>query len=364
MPIKPLKEVLTESLVTLNQYQTGQVKQIKTNRPWLDAQGGITPKTFITIFGASFGGKSTELENLKMDIMDVNINPEAVDYVWVSNSFEMTNFATTLRDVKKITKKQYKEILNSPFTEEEKETLAEYKKTKFDGRFFVNHVPLSAEEFIKETEEFLKQNIDKKLVVLDLDHAGLLKAKNDNKKLAIDDMVEGLNELKNRYQNFVVVLLMQANRSVLLRLKEKSNESRLRRDDLSTSDAVYQISDFVYGLQNANYLGIEQYALIKPEKYPHLEHRFTEENKHGKVSLYTDNCIFVEVLKDRTADIGYTDIYTIEIKNFEKPEQTTTSFSAPKFNTIPVFEKPIDEIVAPISFDNLSSVFGGSDAPF
>ena len=108
MPIKPLKEVLTESLVTLNQYQTGQVKQIKTNRPWLDAQGGITPKTFITIFGASFGGKSTELENLNMDIMDVNINPEAVDYVWVSNSFEMTNFATTLRDVKKITKKQYK----------------------------------------------------------------------------------------------------------------------------------------------------------------------------------------------------------------------------------------------------------------
>jgi hypothetical protein len=364
MPIKPLKEVLTESLVTLNQYQTGQVKQIKTNRPWLDAQGGITPKTFITIFGASFGGKSTELENLKMDIMDVNINPEAVDYVWVSNSFEMTNFATTLRDVKKITKKQYKEILNSPFTEEEKETLAKYKETKFDGRFFVNHVPLSAEEFIKETEEFLKQNIDKKLVVLDLDHAGLLKAKNDNKKLAIDDMVEGLNELKNRYQNFVVVLLMQANRSVLLRLKEKSNESRLRRDDLSTSDAVYQISDFVYGLQNANYLGIEQYALIKPEKYPHLEHRFTEENKHGKVSLYTDNCIFVEVLKDRTADIGYTDIYTIEIKSFEKPKQTTTPFSAPKFNTVPVFEKPIDEIVAPISFDNLSSVFGDSDAPF
>ena len=70
MPIQPLREVLTESLVTLNQYQTGQVKQIKTNRPWLDAQGGITPKTFITIFGASFGGKSTELENLKMDIMD------------------------------------------------------------------------------------------------------------------------------------------------------------------------------------------------------------------------------------------------------------------------------------------------------
>jgi len=64
MPIQPLKEVLTESLVTLHQYQTGEVKQIKTNRPWFDHQNGITPKNFITIFGASFSGKSTELENM------------------------------------------------------------------------------------------------------------------------------------------------------------------------------------------------------------------------------------------------------------------------------------------------------------
>lgn len=49
-----------------------------------------------------------------MDIMDVNINPEATEYVWVSNSFEMTNFATTLRDIKTY-KKQFKDILSQPF---------------------------------------------------------------------------------------------------------------------------------------------------------------------------------------------------------------------------------------------------------
>jgi len=50
--------------------------------------------------------------------MDTNINPGASEYVWISNSFEMTNFATTLRDIKKLTKKQYfkeniKRILNN-----------------------------------------------------------------------------------------------------------------------------------------------------------------------------------------------------------------------------------------------------------
>ena len=357
MPIQPLKEVLTQSLVTLNQYQTGQVKQIKTNRLWFDHQGGITPKSFITVFGASFSGKSTELENMKMDIMDTNINPEASDYVWISNSFEMTNFATTVRDIKKLTKKQFKDILSQPFTEEEKEVLKRYRETKFDGRFFVNQIPLSAEDFLKETEEFLKSNIDKRLIILDLDHAGLLRAKNDNKKLAVDDMVEGLNLLKNKYDNFAVILLAQANRSVLTRIKEKSNESRLRRDDIYLSDVLFHTSDYVIGLQNANYLGIEEYALIRPDKYPHLSHRFTEENKHGKVSLYTENCIFVEVLKDRSADIGYVDLYTIEIGKFDKKENTPTTSL---FSTPPIFDTTPPP---PPNFD-LKEAFGADDAPF
>lgn len=350
MPIQPLEQVLNETLVTLGKYQEGKISQIKTNRPWLDHQNGITPKSFITIFGASFGGKSTELESIKADIMDVNINPEAVDYVWVSNSFEMTNFATTLRDVKKLTKLSFGDILKKPFTAEEKVILGEYKKKKIDGRFFVNQVPLSAEDFLKETEQFLLQHINKKLVVLDLDHVGLLRAKNDNKKLAIDDMVEGLNTLKNRFENFAVVLLTQANRGVLTRLKEKSNESRLRRDDIYMSDCVYHISDYVYGLQNASYLGIEQYARINPEKYPHLKHRFTEEDKHGKVSLITEGCIFVEVIKDRTADIGFTDLYTIEIKPFEKPKINNFT-TAPVFTELSTFEKPLPMATLSQAFD-------------
>jgi hypothetical protein len=119
---------------------------------------------------------------------------------------------------------------------------------------------------------------------------------------------------------------------VLGRLKEKSNESRLRRDDIYMSDCLYHVSDYVYGLQNANYLGIEEYALVNPEKYSHLSHRFTEENKHGKVSLITEGCIFVEVLKDRTADIGFTDLFTIEIKPFEKK-----TFNSNPFSTMPNF---------------------------
>lgn len=357
MSIKPLKEALDHTLSTIKQYQSGELKQIKTNRPWLDHQGGITPKSIITIAAASFGGKSTELESLKADIMNPEINPSAANYVWLSNSFEMTNFATTLRDIKKQTKKDFKDILNNEFSEEEKNIVNQYYLERTDGRFFVNQVPQSAKDFLKSVDEFLAEYMDKDLVVLDLDHAGLIKASSEGKKLAIDDMIEGLNELKNKYDNFIVVIISQLNRSILGRIKEKSNESAVRRDDIFQSDVIYFTSDYVYALQNAAYLGLEEYRKINPERYPHLSHRFTDEDSKGKVSLNTSGCIFVEVLKDRTADLGFTDLFTIEIKSPEIKKQQKI-FQTPVFKEqilTPVFEKE-----NPIPPGSLNAAFGQS----
>lgn len=66
MPIQPLKEVLTQSLVTLNQYQTGQVKQVKTNRPWLDAQEELLRKLLSLFLVHRSEVKEYRLENLKI----------------------------------------------------------------------------------------------------------------------------------------------------------------------------------------------------------------------------------------------------------------------------------------------------------
>ena len=372
MSIQPLKIALDETFSTIKKYQSGEVKQIKTNRPWLDHQGGVTPRSLITIVASSFGGKSTELENLKAEKMNPEITEDAKNYVWLSNAYEMTNFATTLRDLKKLLKSDFKNILGKEFSEEERGKLTKYYLERTDGRFFVNQVPQTSKEFLQSVEGFLEQHKDKSLVVLDLDHAGLIKSSSENKKISVDDVVEGLNELKNKYNNFLVVILMQLNRSILSRVADKSNQSAIQRGDFYQSDTVYHISDYIYGLQNANFVGIEQYRLLNPEKYPHLSHRFTEENKHGKVSLYTDGCIFVEVLKDRTADIGFTDLFTIEIKPFDRKQiyKPTT----PSFTTTPTFTNqkltPLSELVVPITPASLNQAFGQSfedkkgDEPF
>jgi uridine kinase len=71
--------------------------------------------SIITIAGASFAGKSTELEILKRDIMSEKNNEEASEYVWLSNSLEMTNFSTTLRDLSRILDKEYEVIFSGDF---------------------------------------------------------------------------------------------------------------------------------------------------------------------------------------------------------------------------------------------------------
>ncbi len=329
--IQPLKETLDISLKEISQYQQGKIKQVKTNREWLDNQGGILPQSILLICGASFGGKTTELDNLRSDIMNTSINEDASNYVWLSNSFEMTSIQTTLRDLRKMFKKSFKELLKDKFSEEEQEKLLTYYSNKTDGRFFVNNDSSNAEKLLYDIEQFVASNKDKRMVFVDIDHAALIMSDNAGKKMAIDDFVEGINKIKKEYSNVIFIILTQLNRGILSRIEPKSNNMAIQRGDIYQSDTMFHISDYIYGLQNPYYFKIEEYRLISPSKYNHLSHRFTPPNKNGKVSLYSEGCIFVEVLKDRTADFDFTDLYTIEIRDFEKKESIV--------NTTPMFDE-------------------------
>lgn len=346
----PLKQEITRSFQTIAKYQRGDLVLIKTGREWFDQDGGILPQSLMLLAGASFGGKTTEMETLKKGIMDKNLNPRADNFVWMSNSYEMTNFMTTLRDLKKVLGKSHQEILEKEWTEEEKAKAEAYYEEKSDGRFYANHETLSAKDFLDKSEEFLKAHKDKDLAVIDIDHVALTKASQDGKKIAIDDLVEGINQLKENYKNSLFIIVSQLNRGILGRLKEKSNDSAIQRGDIYQSDSVFQTSDYVIGLQNASQLGIEEYRKVYPERYEHLEHRFTDPDSKGRVSLISEGCIFVEYMKNRLADFGYTDLFTIEIS--EPTAKKKRKIEEPKFAEVKEeVEKQLEEAFNP--FENL-----------
>lgn len=366
--IKPLKDSINSSIELLSRYQSGEERLIKTNREWLDKPGGVLRQSIILILGASFSGKTTELQNITDDIMSIDTNPDARDYVVCTHSLEMSSFSLSLKDIKKVTKKDYKSILGENFGDEDKAKLKAYFDDKRDGRYYINHETGTAQEIVAQTEEFLKQHTDKRLCLIEVDHLALLKSSQGNKKMTIDDLVEMMNDLKLKYPNFLLIALTQANRNIYSRISPKSNDMKLSRNDVYASDTAYHIADYCYGLQNAYFLGVEEYRKIRPDKYPHLEHRFSDEDSNGKVSLYSSGCIFVEVLKDRMVDdLDFVDIYTIEIKPFEKENtisKTTSSTNMPVFSKDP-FEnsKPLPGLSPAEAFGDINEE-DTEDTPF
>ena len=316
MIIKPYIEVVKDTAADIKSYQVGEKIIVKTNKPYLD-EFGITSSSVVVIAGPSFTGKTMELEELKANIMSDEVNLKAKNFVWLSNSLEMTNMATLLRGLSAHLDLPKKEILSREFTETEARLAKEYIKSIADSRFYINETPPTPEEFIDSCRQFLSEHTDKDLVIIDYDHSALTRAKTLSKKMAMDDLYEGVNELKKEFKNSLFIFISQFNRESLSRIAEKDNNMRAQRSDLYQSDALFQVADVVYALQVPHKVGVDQYRLVMPKYYEHLTEHFGDFNKdRTKVSFKTYGRIFIEVLKNRFADgFVFRDLFVKQVED-------------------------------------------------
>jgi hypothetical protein len=121
---------------------------------------------------------------------------------------------------------------------------------------------------------------------------------------------------------------------------------------------------------------MEEYASVYKERNTHLQEHFLEDNPDNKtVRLKGRNRIYYNYIKVRDLDDLDTPRLYCDILNPDYEEKANKIMEenrnpfgiskTPTFNTPPVFEKTVSEIVAPISFANLSQAFGDvEDAPF
>lgn len=341
MAIKPLKSVAIKAKELLKKYQSGELVPIKTGRAWLDEIfGGLMPMDIVTIAGMSGGGKSFELQRIKNYVMNIENNPGAANFVWLSNSLEMKFISNIIRDLNIQLKKSKRKILTEQFTDEEKLLVNDYFANSTDSRFYINEEAVTPEVFESEMRAFLSLHRDKEAVFIDIDHIALQRDKNGNKKATVDEITEVMNRLKKEFPNTYWIVLSQLNRNILERIREKDNQAMPNRGDVFQSDSMFFISDYLYVCHNPHRLGINQFSRVNAEIYDYLEKHFTEESK-GKVSFDTLGKIFYIVLKMREADILYKDIYIeeVEVEGKEK-------YREPKEDAlpeIPLFKpKPVD----------------------
>lgn len=315
MPIHQVKTRINQVVRDLSKYQTGQIKTVKTGRIHLDdTLTGLLPGDIVVLAGASGAGKTFELQTIRENTMSVEINPDAANYAFLDYSFEMKLFNLVLRGLNKHIDKSKKDILLQEFSEAERDLAKRYMDTLRDDRFYMDEIPCTPQQFLKQTREFLEEHRDKERVFVAIDHMALFKNNSEGKKGTIDEVGETINILKRDFDNVIFILLSQLNRGILGRIKDNDINAMPNRSDVYQSDTLFHLADYLIVVHNPYRMGITEYLKVNPSIYSYLAEHMTEpKGASKKVSFHTLGKIFYHVLKVREGEVVFDDIFIEDI---------------------------------------------------
>lgn len=319
MNIQKLKDVTKGALKELNNLQTGKKRLVKTGFEAIDSHiGGLLNGDILLLSGLSGHGKSETLFELKDNVLDIHINPDANNYVFLDISLEMKIFNIVLRALHRKMNKSKKKILFETFTDEEKEICKLYFESTQDDRQYISQAPSTPDELYPKLRNFLLEHTDKKAVFISIDHILLMIGA--DKKGVIDNTMEYLNRLKLEFENVYFIVISQLNRSLLARVADKNNASCPNSGDLYGSEFMQQASSYSIIVFNAFKVGISQFMKVNPEFYDYLSEHFGDlDTKHDKVSFNTIGKLFHIVTKVREGDAVFRDVF---IKNMKMDDAT------------------------------------------
>lgn len=94
----------------IRKYQSGELLPAHTGYAYLDKAllGGFYPQHAVAIGARPGVGKSYLAQKIMSNVMNVNINPQADDYVWLRCEFEMNPEDLMLRSLSKKWERIYK----------------------------------------------------------------------------------------------------------------------------------------------------------------------------------------------------------------------------------------------------------------
>lgn len=311
--MKNLKDILKKEKKKLFDYQSGNIRPIKTTRPYLqEPWEGILPKSCIVIGGHSSAGKSYELDVLMGELLDTDLNPEASDYVWLNFSLEMPLFSLMVRYLSKVLQVPKEQVIMKKFNEEQNIKAKEALEVWQDGRYFLQDEPTSPSDYFNIVNDFCEQNIDKKAIFISIDHVVLLDG-DGNTTASVNSVLRFTNTLKLKFENVYFIYLSQLSSNFFARLDERNNQSAPKDTDTFYSAQLNQIADYTVIIVNPFQLGINEWLRFSSDRYPYLSKYYSEEDKNGKVSFNTEGLLFYHVVKNREANRGYTNLFVHEL---------------------------------------------------
>ena len=280
--VRPMSVVAQEAINYVRGRREHNIVSLKTRWGKFNKQcmGGIEPNTVITIAGISGSGKSSFVNELTTDIIDLN---PTEDIVILNFSLEMVGFRQVGRTLSNKLRKTTSTLYSSE-TDLDDATMGQVvtvcNQLKAYPIYFVDSptTPMQVQEIITSFYNTHVKGTGKHFVIL-YDHALLTKP--------IGSVLETIAELQRVFIQVKklpmtsVIQLTQMNRNI--EAPERINNPLSHypmRSDLSSSDAIFQASDYVLVIHRPEILNI---------------------NEYGPNHLPTKNKVYIHVLKNRDA---------------------------------------------------------------
>lgn len=280
--VRPMSVVAQEAINYIAGRRNDDIVSLKTRWEKLNRQcmGGIEPNTVYTIAGISGSGKSSFANLIQGDLIDLNPN---ANIIILTFSLEMVGFRQVGRTLSNKLRKTTSDLYSAE-THLDDETFSKVinvsNQLKKYPIYFVDTpgTPTQVEEIIRWFYDTYVKGSDKHFIVI-YDHALLTKQ--------VGSVIETISELERVFIQVKklpltsVLQIAQMNRNIEQPERINSNASHYpMRSDLSSSDAIFQASDYVLVIHRPEILGIQEYG---PNRLP------------------TNNKVYIHILKNRDA---------------------------------------------------------------
>ena len=280
--IRPMSVVAQEAVNYIAGRREHNITSLKTR--WMkfnkQCMGGIEPNTVYTIAGISGSGKSSMANLIQTDIIDLNPNE---DIIVLTFSLEMVGFRQVGRTLSNKLRRTPSTLYSSETDLDEstfKDVINVSNQLKKYPIYFVDNpsTPTQVNNIIRWFYDKYVKDTNKHFVII-YDHALLTKQEGST--------IETISELERVFIQAKklpltsVIQLAQMNRNI--EQPERINNPLSHypmRSDLSSSDSIFQASDYVLVIHRPEILNIQEY---------------------GPNHLPVNNKVYLHMLKNRDA---------------------------------------------------------------